>query len=541
MIRIYDFAVPVSDGRALEEIAAARLSLRRESVRRVEIVRRAVDARRRHGAPIFFSYVLDVETEENQRHILARFRRDKKIDAAPEAEPSVFARLAEQKSDAPVNTLRPVVVGFGPAGMMAALALSAAGFSPLVLERGQDVDARHAAIERFWSGGTLDEDTNVQFGEGGAGTFSDGKLTARGGDTLQKDVIDAFIRAGAPKEIRYLAKPHIGTDRLRGIVKKIREEIRRLGGEIRFGARVSELELGAEGVRAVWLAGGERIGTDTAFFAIGHSARDTYNMLYEKGVAMEAKAFAVGVRIEHPQEWIDRAQYGEDAGHPRLGAADYALTFQDTATGRGAYSFCMCPGGQVVAAASEAGRLVTNGMSLYARDSGVANAALLVQVRPEDFGGSVLGGVAFQREYEASAFRLAGGDYRAPVQGVGDFLRGTSGSCDFCVAPTYRPGVVPCRMDGCLPPFVVKTLRDALPVFDGKIEGFAAPDVPLTGVEMRSSAPCRILRDRDTFVSVSTPGLYPVGEGAGYAGGIMSAAVDGLKAALAFLQKKGTI
>ena len=539
MIRISEFVVPISDGRSLEDLAAERLVLRRESVRRVEIVRRAVDARRRHGAPIAFSYVLDVETEESERRLLGRFRRDKKIAAAPKAEPSVFTYLAAQRASAPKT--RPVVVGFGPAGMFAALALASAGCAPLVLERGQDVDARHAAIERFWSGGALDEETNVQFGEGGAGTFSDGKLTARGGDPLQRDVIDAFVRAGAPEEIRYLAKPHIGTDELRGVVKAIREEIRRLGGEIRFGARVADLALDAGGVRAVRLAGGESIAADTVFLAIGHSARDTYQMLYGKGVAMEAKAFAVGVRVEHPQEMIDRAQYGKDAGHPRLGAADYALTFQDAATGRGAYSFCMCPGGQVVAAASEAGRVVTNGMSLYARDSGVANAALLVQVRPEDFGGGVLGGIAFQREYETAAFRAAGGDYRAPAQGVGDFLRGTAGSRDFCVAPTYRPGVVPCRLDDCLPPFVVRTLRDALPAFDAKIPGFAAPDVPLVGVETRSSAPCRILRDRESFASVSSPGLYPIGEGAGYAGGIMSAAVDGLKAALAFLRKKGTI
>ena len=539
MIRISGLSVPFSDVRPLEEIAAERLSLRRDSVLSTTVVRRAVDARRRHGAPICFSYVLDVEAEESERKILAKFRRDKKIAAAPEAEPSVFTILAEKKTA--LLEKRPVVVGFGPAGMFASLALAKAGCEPLVLERGKDVDARHAAIERFWSGGVLDEDTNVQFGEGGAGTFSDGKLTARGVDPLQRDVIEAFIRAGAPEEIRYLAKPHIGTDRLRGVVKAIREEVIRCGGEIRFSTRMEGLELGSEGVHAVRLSGGERIETDAVMLAIGHSARDTYRMLYDKGVAMEAKAFAVGVRVEHPQEWIDRAQYSEDAGNPRLGAADYALTFQDAATGRGAYSFCMCPGGQVVAAASENGRLTTNGMSLYARDSGVANAALLVQVRPEDFGGGVLGGVAFQREYEAAAFRLAGGDFRAPVQSVGDFLRGTADSRDFCVTPSYRPGVVPCRLDECLPDFVARTLRDALPAFDAKIRGFAAEDVPLTGVEMRSSSPCRILRDRESFLSLSTPGLYPVGEGAGYAGGIMSAAVDGLKAALAFLRQMGKI
>ena len=539
MIRISELAVPISDESPLEALAAERLSLSRGAVRRVSVVRRAVDARRRRGAPILFSYVLDVETEDSDARVLARFRRDKKVSAAPEKEPSVFARLAGKKSIALKK--RPVVVGFGPAGMFAALALATAGVAPIVLERGQDVDARHAAVEEFWSGGAFDGETNVQFGEGGAGTFSDGKLTARGGDPMQRDVLDAFVRAGAPEEILYLAKPHIGTDRLRSVVKNIRAEITRLGGEVRFGARADALEFGADGVRAVRLAGGERIETDAAFFAIGHSARDTYQMLYEAGVVMEAKAFAVGVRIEHPQEMIDRVQYGEDAGNPHLGAADYALTFQDEVTGRGAYSFCMCPGGQVVAAASEAGRVVTNGMSLYARASGAANAALLVQVRPEDFGGAVLGGVAFQREYETAAFRIAGGDWRAPVQSVGDFLRGVSGSTDFCIEPTYRPGVVACRIDDCLPSFVTRTLRDALPAFDEKIHGFAAADVPMTGVEMRSSAPCRIVRDRETFASVSTPGLYPIGEGAGYAGGIMSASVDGLKAALAFLKKNVTI
>ena len=316
--------------------------------------------------------------------------RDRRVASAPEEPPPLLARL--RQGTPPGLSKRPVVVGFGPAGIFAALALASAGCAPLVLERGQDTDARCAAVERFWSGGALDGESNVQFGEGGAGAFSDGKLTARGAGPYHREIIDAFIRAGAPEEIRYLAKPHIGTDRLRGVVKNIREEIVRLGGEVRFGARVDMLETGTDGVAALRLAGGERIPAEAVFLAIGHSARDTYRMLYESGVAMEAKAFAAGLRIEHPQALIDRAQYGEDAGHPALPPADYALTYQDAATGRGAYSFCMCPGGFVVAAASEAGGVVTNGMSLHARASGVANAALLAEVRPADFGGDVLGG-----------------------------------------------------------------------------------------------------------------------------------------------------
>ncbi|MBQ9376818.1 MAG: hypothetical protein IJU05_03320 [Schwartzia sp.] len=539
MIRISELRMAPGDARPLMAVAAERLDLPPEAIRSVGLVRQALDARRYRGAPIAFSCVLDVDVGDGERRVLARFRRDRHVASAPEEPPPLLARL--RQGTPPGLSKRPVVVGFGPAGIFAALALASVGCAPLVLERGQDTDARCAAVERFWSGGALDGESNVQFGEGGAGAFSDGKLTARGAGPYHREIIDAFIRAGAPEEIRYLAKPHIGTDRLRGVVKNIRGEIVRLGGEVRFGARVDMLETGTDGVAALRLAGGERIPAEAVFLAIGHSARDTYRMLYEAGVAMEAKAFAAGLRIEHPQALIDRAQYGEDAGHPALPPADYALTYQDAATGRGAYSFCMCPGGFVVAAASEAGGVVTNGMSLHARASGVANAALLAEVRPADFGGDVLGGIAFQREYERAAFRLAGGDYRAPAESVGDFLGASSGSRDFCVAPSYRPGVVPCRLADCLPPFIVRTLRDALPAFDRKLMGFAAADAPLTGVEMRSSAPCRIPREKESFVSLSTPGLYPIGEGAGYAGGIMSAAADGLRAALAFLRQNSTI
>ena len=532
MLRITNFSVPFDDASPLEKLAAKRLKTAAQDIADVTVVRKAVDARRYRGAPISFVYMLDVALcdAKTEKRVLAHLRRDKNVAQHPKTtgEPVPERPLADGEH-------RPVVVGFGPAGMFAALTLARAGQCPLVLERGQDVDTRHDDIERFWQGGSFSPQSNVQFGEGGAGTFSDGKLTTRTNDPHIRDVLEAFIAAGAPEEIRYLHKPHIGTDLLRTIVKNIRKEVIRLGGEVRFGAQVTDVELAGGQLAALIVNGEERIAADAAFFGIGHSARDTYAMLYEKGLAMEAKAFAIGVRIEHPQEFIDRAQYGEDAGDPRLPVADYALTFQDHETGRGAYSFCMCPGGHVVAAASEACHLVTNGMSDYARDSGVANAALLVQVTPEDFGEGVLAGIAFQRKYEALAYELGRRNYFAPVQTVGDFLAGRRGNTDFLVAPSYRPGIVPADLHDCLPGIVTTTLAHALPQFGRKIPGFDAPDVPMTGIETRSSAPCRIRRDRATFVAERTPGIYPIGEGAGYAGGIMSAAVDGMKAAMAYL------
>ena len=352
-----------------------------------------------------------------------------------------------------------------------------------------------------------------------------------------REIIEAFITAGASEEIRYLQKPHIGTDILCTVVKNLREEIIRMGGEVRFGTQVTEVELRAERIAAIVVNGAERIPTETAFLGIGHSARDTYAMLRAAGVVMEAKSFAVGVRIEHPQEFIDRMQYGSVAGSPHLPAADYAMTYRDETGGRGVYSFCMCPGGMVVAAASERGRLVTNGMSNYHRNSGTANSALLVQVSPADWGGDVLGGIAFQRALEERAYRLGGGDYRAPVQSVGDFLTGRTGTRDFFVTPTYAPGVRIANLHAILPSECAASLARALTFWETRVPGFGAADVPLTGVESRSSAPCRIVRDAVTMESVSAAGLYPIGEGAGYAGGIMSASLDGLKAVLAFLDK----
>ncbi len=532
MIRIKNFSVPFDAEESLALLAAKRLRLPPQAVLEVVIVRKAIDARRYKGAPIQFVYILDVHIAESEGRLLHKFHKDKNVDIAVENKPR------ETECSQPAEGVnRPVIVGFGPAGMLAALTLARKGWSPLVLERGHDVDKRHEDIRRFWQGGELGEDSNVQFGEGGAGTFSDGKLTTRISDVNMDEVLDAFIQAGAPAEIKYLHKPHIGTDLLRQIVKNIRKEIIRLGGEVRFEAKVTDIELTNGRVCAVIVNNEERIMAEAVLLGIGHSARDTYEMLYSKGISMEAKAFAIGVRIEHPQGLIDKAQYGEDAGNPLLPPADYAMTYKDTATKRGAYSFCMCPGGQVVAAASEKGRVVTNGMSNYCRDSGIANSALLVNVMPQDFGGDVLNGMYFQRKYEEIAFHVAGDNYFAPVQSVGDFLLGKSGSREFLTRPTYLPGVHPADLHNCLPGFVTRTLESALPYFGRKIAGFADTDICLTGVETRSSAPCRICRDQASFVSNNTQGLYPMGEGAGYAGGIMSAAVDGINTALAFLSK----
>lgn len=526
MLRITNLRVPIDESTALAKLAAKRLKLPPQAVLEVVIVRKALDARRKNN--INFVYSLDIRTAVPDGQVLSRLRGDKDVTVVSEtaAEPLVQGSIPLEH--------RPVIVGFGPAGMLAALVLAKHGYRPLVLERGRDVDRRTQDISRFWQTGQFDAVSNVQFGEGGAGTFSDGKLTTRVHDPRMREVLELLVEAGAPPEIQYLHKPHIGTDKLREVVKDIRRRIIELGGQVEFESQVTAIKVKDGQLQAVLVNNSQTIPCQVALFGIGHSARDTYVMLQQAGVAMEAKPFAIGVRIEHPQQLIDQAQYGAAAGHPQLGAADYTLVYHTKTSGRTAYSFCMCPGGVVVAAASEAGQVVTNGMSYYNRASGVANSALVVNVNPADYGENVLGGIEFQRRYEALAYQIAGQNYRAPVQTVGDFLAGTSGSREFLIEPSYKPGVKAVDLRQCLPEFVTAALAEALPDFGRKIRGFDHQGAVMTGVETRTSAPVRIIRSKE-FCSVSTGGLYPIGEGAGYAGGIMSAALDGMNAAAAII------
>lgn len=525
MLRIINFRVDVKNKNPLEALLVHKFPVLKDQIQEIHVVRRAVDARKKPH--ITFVYTLFVAVQ-NEVVVMKKLGRDKNVSTMEPIEPEPIVH-GEQ-----VLKERPVVVGFGPAGMLAAFYLAREGYRPIVLERGQDVDQRSHDVETFWQTGEFKAESNVQFGEGGAGTFSDGKLTTRVTHPRLHEIAKYFVQFGAPQEILYKHKPHVGTDVMRGMVKAMREQIIAWGGEVRFGAKLTKLQLAANQVVGVEVNDEEIIPTSLVLAGVGHSARDTYEMLYNTGIAMESKPFAVGVRIEHPQSMIDISQYGIEPAELGLGAAEYSVVYHDKETGRTAYSFCMCPGGEVVASASEDGHVVTNGMSLYARASGVANSALVVTVGPDDFGNHPLGGVAFQREWEKKAFELGGHDYKAPLQTVGDFLarqKGTVPEGNAAAPHSYRPGVVAADLHECLPTYVTDVMERALPYFGRRIKGFDEPQICMTGVETRTSSPLRILRDDDRQ-SPTVKGLYPMGEGAGYAGGIMSAALDGAETAI---------
>jgi uncharacterized FAD-dependent dehydrogenase len=503
-----------------------RLGIAAQELGGYTIFRRGHDARK--PSAIVFIYTLDVELDD-EAAVQKRLRGDRTVGPTPD----MAYRFVAQAPQAPAWP-RPVVIGTGPCGLFAGLILAQMGFRPLLLERGKAVRERTQDTWGLWRKGQLDPESNVQFGEGGAGTFSDGKLYSQIKDPAYRGrkVLTEFVKAGAPAEILYVAKPHIGTFKLVTMVENMRAEIEALGGEVRFGSRVEDMAIEQGRVRGLRLAGGESIAAEHIVLAVGHSARDTFEMLHGRGVEVEAKPFSIGVRIEHPQSLIDRARLGRNAGHPLLGAADYKLVHH-CANGRSAYSFCMCPGGTVVAATSEPGRVVTNGMSQYSRNERNANSAIVVGVTPADYPGSEtnpLAGIEFQRHWEGLAFKAGGGDYKAPAQRVGDFLAGRPSTQLGSVLPSYTPGVRMTDLSLCLPDYVVAALRESLPAFGRDIAGFDMDDALLTGVETRTSSPLRITRDA-SFQSVNTRGLYPAGEGAGYAGGILSAAVDGIRIA----------
>jgi uncharacterized FAD-dependent dehydrogenase len=532
MLRLTEIKLPIDHPEhALKAAVLQRLGIAEEGLIDITVFKRGFDARKRSA--IVFIYTLDVKVHD-EAAVLNRLHGDRNVVPAPDTTYHFVANAPEGFSN------RPVVIGMGPCGLFAALTLAQMGFRPILLERGKQVRERTKDTWGLWRQSRLDPESNVQFGEGGAGTFSDGKLYSQIKDPgfRGRKVLAEFVAAEAPPEIMYVSKPHVGTFRLVRVVENMRATITALGGEIRFQSRVTDFDIerdhdGNGTLRGVVLANGDRIATDHVVLAIGHSARDTFELLHQRGVFLEAKAFSIGARIEHPQALIDRARLGANAGNPALGAADYKLVHHCD-NGRSTYSFCMCPGGQVVAAASEPGRVVTNGMSQYSRAERNANAAIVVGINPSDFPGDAsknpLAGIEFQRQWESAAFVAGGSTYAAPAQKVGDFLAGRASTELGSVEPSYTPGIRLTDLARCLPDYVVEAMREGLRAFDKEIAGFAMNDALLTGVETRTSSPVRITRD-DVFQSLNTRGLYPAGEGAGYAGGILSAGVDGIRVA----------
>ncbi len=556
-LRLTELKLPLDHSEdALAEAIARTLGIARSQLLGYTVYRRGFDARKK--SDIHFIYTLDVQTSDNAA-LLQRAQSQPNLATHLAPSPNTQYRFtAQAPAGFAASGQRPVVIGTGPCGLFAALTLAQMGFCPLVLERGKAVRERTKDTWGFWRKSQLQAESNVQFGEGGAGTFSDGKLWSQVKDPLfhGRKVLEEMVKGGAPDEIMYVSKPHIGTFRLVKVVEYMRSEIERLGGQIRFQSRVEDLLIEGGAVRGLTLAGGEHLSARHVVLAIGHSARDTFEMLHARGVYVEAKPFSVGFRIEHPQGMVDRARFGPFAGHPMLGAADYKLVHH-AKNGRSVYSFCMCPGGTVVAATSELGRVVTNGMSQYSRNERNANAGIVVGINPADFDFDALGqplvapgqrghplaGIAFQRALESGAYVLGGSTYEAPAQRVGDFLAGRASTALGEVLPSYKPGVhltdLGAAAQPSLPLYAIAAIREAIPQFAKQIAGFDMPDALLTGVETRTSSPIRIQRFEDRgserhplrLQSINTLGLYPAGEGAGYAGGIMSAGIDGIKVA----------
>ena len=528
MIRLTDIKLPLDHNeQALSHAIKEKLSIDDSELKDFTVFRRGYDARKKNA--ILLIYTLDVElaiTPEQEQTLLTGFAKDPHVKPSPDTSYKYVGKAPEGLTE------RPIVIGFGPCGLLAGLVLAQMGFKPIIVERGKEVRERTKDTFGFWRKRELNTESNVQYGEGGAGTFSDGKLYSQVKDPNHygRKVMSEFVKAGAPEEIMYVSKPHIGTFKLVSMVEKMRAEIIELGGEIRFSTRVDEFLMNNGQMEGVVLNNGETLMSKHIVLAIGHSARDTFQKIHDQGIFVQAKPFSVGFRIEHKQSMIDEARFGDNAGNPILGAADYKLVHH-CKNGRSVYSFCMCPGGTVVAATSEENRVVTNGMSQYSRNERNANSAVVVGIDPErDYPEHPLAGIDLQRQLESLAFELGGKDYNAPAQTVGDFLKGNPASELGDVQPSFTPGITLTDLSKALPEFAVEALREAIPAFNRKIKGFASDDALLTGVETRTSSPINIKRNKE-FESINTKGLYPAGEGAGYAGGILSAGIDGIKVA----------